>query len=88
MDVLERRVPAVSSHSLNAELAGDYGLTCGGTAEMVIEPVYPDASWRPCTRSGAVVARGERAVLATALDWSDGPRKAIWTAGSGIGGHR
>ncbi|MFI5244113.1 MAG: XdhC family protein [Gemmatimonadales bacterium] len=33
-DVLQRRVPALSSHSLNAELAGDYGLTGGGTAEM------------------------------------------------------
>ncbi len=41
-DVIERRVPAQSKHSLNAELAGDYGLTCGGTAEMFIEPVYPD----------------------------------------------
>src|SRR3990170_4837021 len=42
MDVLERRVPAMSTHSLNNELAGDYGLTCGGTAEVFIEPVFPD----------------------------------------------
>ncbi|MGH7656079.1 MAG: XdhC family protein, partial [Gemmatimonadaceae bacterium] len=41
-DVLQRRVPALSTHSLNAELAGDYGLTCGGTAELFIEPVYSD----------------------------------------------
>ena len=38
-DVIERRLPAQSKHSLNAELAGDYGLTCGGTAEMFSEPV-------------------------------------------------
>ena len=80
MDVLERRVPAVSSHSLNAELAGDYGLTCGGTAEMVIEPVYPDEVLASVyAEAAAVVARGERAVMATSLAWSDGPRKAIWS---------
>jgi xanthine dehydrogenase accessory factor len=80
MDVLERRVPAVSSHSLNAELAGDYGLTCGGTAEMVIEPVYPDAVLAAVyAEAASVVARGERAVMASALDWSGGPRKAIWS---------
>lgn len=80
MDVLERRVPAISSHSLNAELAGDYGLTCGGTAEMVIEPVYPDAVLAAVyAAAAAVVARGERAVMASALEWSDGPRKAIWS---------
>jgi xanthine dehydrogenase accessory factor len=79
MDVLERRVPAVSSHSLNAELAGDYGLTCGGTAEMLIEPVYPDAVLAAVyAEAAAIVARGERAVMATAVDWSDGPRKALW----------
>jgi xanthine dehydrogenase accessory factor len=80
MDVLERRVPALSSHSLNAELAGDYGLTCGGTAEMLIEPVYPDAVLAAVyAQAAAIVARGGRSVMATALDWSDGPRKALWS---------
>lgn len=76
MDVLERRIPALSSHSLNNELAGDYGLTCGGTAEIFIEPVFPDpvlaAAWTDAT---ALVARGERGVMVTALDWANGPRK-------------
>lgn len=76
MDVLERRVPALSTHSLNNELAGDYGLTCGGTAEIFIEPVYPDpvlaAAWND---AAALVARGERGVMVTAIDWDAGPRK-------------
>jgi xanthine/CO dehydrogenase XdhC/CoxF family maturation factor len=42
LEVLERREPAASEHTLNAELAGDYGLTCGGTALMFIEPVIVD----------------------------------------------
>jgi xanthine dehydrogenase accessory factor len=78
LDVIERRVPALSSHSLNAELAGDYGLTCGGTAEMVIEPVYPDAVLDAVYSAAAsAVARGERGVIATALDWSSGPVKGF-----------
>jgi xanthine dehydrogenase accessory factor len=81
LDVIERRVPALSSHSLNAELAGDYGLTCGGTAEMVIEPVYPDEVLAAVYAAAAAdVARGERGVIATGLDWSRGPSKAYISA--------
>ena len=87
LDVIERRVPAVSEHTLNAELAGDSGLTCGGTATMVIEPVCPDpglaAVWDAVS---GVLARGGRAVLATALDWSAGPAKVL-VAGDAIVGH-
>ncbi len=77
-DVIERRVPAQSKHSLNAELAGDYGLTCGGTAEMFIEPVYPDPVLAAAyAEAAAVVARGERCVMVTGLDWTDGPIKSV-----------
>ena len=76
LDVIERRVPAVSEHSLNAELAGDYGLTCGGTAVMLIEPVFPDDTLAAVYAAAATdVARGDRGVMATGLDWSDGPAK-------------
>ena len=78
MDVIERRVPALSRHSLNAELAGDYGLTCGGTAEIFIEPVFVDATLASVyTSAAAVVARGDRAIMETALDWSAGPHKTV-----------
>lgn len=87
MDVLKRRVPALSTHSLNNELAGDYGLTCGGTAEIFIEPVFPDpvlaAAWNEATM---LVARGERGIMATALDWSEGPRKFAGAVESDEGG--
>ena len=82
LDVCERRVPICTSHTLNAELAGDYGLTCGGTAEVFIEPVIPDAALAALyTEAAAVVARGDRAVLATARAWPDGtPHKVLRTA--------
>jgi len=77
-DVLQSRVPALSSHSLNAELAGDYGLTCGGTAEMFIEPVFADERLAAIyAEASALMARGERALMATGIDWSDGVVKAL-----------
>ena len=80
-DVLQSRVPALSSHSLNAELAGDYGLTCGGTAEMLIEPVFADERLAAVyAEAAALMARGERAVMATGIDWSDGVVKAVASA--------
>ena len=79
-DVLQNRVPALSSHSLNAELAGDYGLTCGGTAELFIEPVFADTRLAAVyAEAAALMARGERALMATGMDWSSGVVKAVAT---------
>ena len=78
LEVIERRLPVVSEHTLNAELAGDYGLTCGGTAVMFIEPVIVDSTLAAIYReAAALLGRGERAVMATGLDWSTGPAKGI-----------
>ena len=85
-DVLQSRVPALSSHSLNAELAGDYGLTCGGTAELFIEPVFGDERLAAIyAEASALMARGERALMATGIDWSDGVVKAIVSPDEFIG---
>jgi xanthine dehydrogenase accessory factor len=84
LEVLERREPAASEHTLNAELAGDYGLTCGGTALMFIEPVFVDARLAAIYGECAgLLARGERGMLATALDWSEGPAKTLSTPAGG-----
>ena len=85
-DVLQTRVPALSSHSLNAELAGDYGLTCGGTAEMLIEPVFADERLAAVyAEAAALMARGERALMATGIDWSAGVVKGIAGAERSLG---
>ncbi len=87
LDVCERRLPVCTQHSLNAELAGDYGLTCGGTADVFIEPVFPHAMLAALyAEAAAVVARGDRAVLATARSWPDGaPAKLLIAATRRIG---
>jgi xanthine dehydrogenase accessory factor len=78
LEVIERRLPVVSEHTLNAELAGDYGLTCGGTAVMFIEPVIVDTTLASIYReAAALLGRGERAMMATGLEWSAGPEKGI-----------
>jgi xanthine dehydrogenase accessory factor len=85
LEVLERRTPAVSEHTLNAELAGDYGLTCGGTALMFIEPVVVDprlaAIYAECV---GLLGRGERGMLVTGLDWSEGPAKMLVASGGAV----
>lgn len=87
LDVCERREPVCSQHSLNAELAGDYGLTCGGTADVFIEPIVPDAALAAMyAEAAAVVARGDRAVMATARDWPQGaPRKLLMSGDRVLG---
>lgn len=86
LSVAERRVPAVSEHTLNSELAGDYGLTCGGTAVMFIEPVFPDATLAAVyAECAALLARGGTGTLATGADWSRGVEKLLVTADRAIG---
>ncbi|HEY2850021.1 MAG TPA: XdhC/CoxI family protein [Gemmatimonadaceae bacterium] len=85
-DVLQHRAPALSTHSLNAELAGDYGLTCGGTAELFIEPVYADDCLAAVyAEAAALMARGERALMVTGVYWNGGVMKAIESSGRLVG---
>jgi xanthine dehydrogenase accessory factor len=88
MTVLEQRLPALSSHTLNAELAGDYGLTCGGTVDIFIQPVFRDdllaEAW---AHAAAIIASGERGAMAVAFDWRDGPRLLV-SAGDRTSGAR
>jgi xanthine dehydrogenase accessory factor len=81
LSAAERGAPAVSEHTLANELAGDYGLTCGGTATIVVEPVHRSPELAACYSACAeLLARDGHGVLVTALDWSSGINKALVTA--------
>ena len=86
LEVASRRQPTISEHTLNSDLAGDYGLTCGGTAVMFIEPVFRDATlagvYDACTRA---LAAGHRAVVVTEADWTDTPQKAVLVSNRIVG---
>lgn len=79
LDVAERREPILSRHTLNAELAGDYGLTCGGTVDLLVEPVFPDPLLAVVYESAVtLLARGNRGLLVTGRDWERAaPSKAL-----------
>ena len=86
LSVIERRTPALSEHTLNAELAGDYGLTCGGTALMFIEPVLVDPILAEIYAACAsLIAGGDRGVLVTHADWSRGVAKLLVASGMQVG---
>ena len=69
--------PAVVRHTLNADVAGDLGLSCGGTVELFVEPVIggPAAASLYGAVADAIAGRRAGAVF-TAVDWTGGPRKA------------
>jgi xanthine dehydrogenase accessory factor len=76
-------VPRIVRHTLNADLAGDLGLSCGGTAEFFLEPVV--ATTAAAALYGAVADALRRRVAGTvftALEWDGGPRKAARIGGS------
>jgi xanthine dehydrogenase accessory factor len=64
--------PIIRTHHLNADLAGDLGLSCGGTVHIVVEPLMADPAVVRALEEAADAASG---ILTTGLDWSAGPVK-------------
>src|SRR5947207_2519371 len=67
LDAQAHRRPALVTHHLNADLAGDLGLSCGGTVDIFVEPLLAaDVATAlvryPLTEADAVViaTRGHR----------------------------
>jgi xanthine dehydrogenase accessory factor len=79
LEVLRHGRPAIVRHTLNADVAGDLGLSCGGTVELFLEPVIPGAAAAGLYEAiaGALDTRATGTV-ATALHWSAGPRKTLY----------
>jgi xanthine dehydrogenase accessory factor len=64
-----RRQPAMMTHHLNADLAGDLGLSCGGTVDIFVEPVVSDEAY---VRVLEAAAGAESGVVRTAVTWNAG----------------
>ena len=75
LEAARRGSPIVVRHTLNADLAGDIGLSCGGTAEFFLEPVVAELDGLYRAVAGAITER-RPALVSTALDWPAGPAKA------------
>jgi xanthine dehydrogenase accessory factor len=66
--------PTFQRHTLNADVAGDIGLSCGGTAEFFLEPLV-EAMANLYAAVAAGVERRSPTTVMTAIDWTSGPRK-------------
>ena len=64
--------PLIRTHHLNADLAGDLGLSCGGTVEIFVEPLLPVPGYVQVLQAAADALTG---VVTTAVAWPAGPEK-------------
>ena len=74
LEVEDRGEPALVTHHLNADLAGDIGLSCGGTVRIFVEPLSAHPGYVAALAQAAAADAGE---VTTAIDWSQGPRKTF-----------
>ncbi|HEV2669677.1 MAG TPA: XdhC family protein, partial [Gemmatimonadales bacterium] len=70
----QRRLPQLLEHHLNADLAGDLGLSCGGTVDIFVEPLLADETY---VRVLEIVATAESGLVRTATEWGNGPVKTF-----------
>ena len=75
LDVQRRRLPTLTTHHLNADLAGDLGLSCGGTVDIFVEPLLAEESYINVLDSAATAESG---LVRTATAWDGaGPIKTF-----------
>ncbi len=74
LDAQARRRPALLTHHLNADLAGDLGLSCGGTVDIFVEPLIADDTY---LRVLDAAAAAESGLVRTATEWTSGPLKTF-----------
>ncbi len=61
LDAQASRRPSLLTHHLNADLAGDLGLSCGGTVDIFVEPLLADEAYvRACSGAAATLTRDGR----------------------------
>jgi xanthine dehydrogenase accessory factor len=71
-----QHTPALVTHHLNADLAGDLGLSCGGTVDIFVEPLVADEAYIRALDAAAAAGAG---LVRTAVEWTHGPVKTFET---------
>lgn len=75
LEAQARRRPALVTHHLNADLAGDLGLSCGGTVDIFVEPLVAADAYISVLEAAAGAESG---VVRTAVAWeAAGPVKSF-----------
>src|SRR6266851_3189027 len=73
LDAQSAAAPSLVTHHLNADLAGDLGLSCGGTVEIFVEPLVADPRYVTALEQAADAEGG--GIVTTAVSWAHGPFK-------------
>jgi xanthine dehydrogenase accessory factor len=66
LEAQANRHPALVTHHLNADLAGDLGLSCGGTVDIFVEPLIEDDAY---LRVLDLAAAADSGLVRTATVW-------------------
>lgn len=66
--------PALVTHHLNADLAGDLGLSCGGTVDIFVEPIVAEERYVAVLEAAAAAEAG---LVRTGVTWAAGPVKTF-----------
>src|SRR5437667_8671707 len=74
LDAQASRRPSLLTHHLNADLAGDLGLSCGGTVDIFVEPLVADEAY---VRVLELAANADSGLVRTATAWDAGPLKTF-----------
>jgi xanthine dehydrogenase accessory factor len=78
--------PLIMTHHLNADLAGDLGLSCGGTVDVFVEPLVSDEGYVRALEGAAGAAAGGAGIVRTGTAWPDGPVKTFEAVASDAAG--
>lgn len=74
LEAQARQRPALLTQHLNADLAGDLGLSCGGTVDIFVEPLVADDQY---VRVLELAANADSGLVRTATTWDAGPVKTF-----------
>jgi xanthine dehydrogenase accessory factor len=85
LDAQTQHRPSLLTHHLNADLAGDLGLSCGGTVDIFVEPLLADDAY---LRVLDAAASAESGLVRTATEWrrGEGPVKTFEPLARGVVG--
>lgn len=76
LSTLERGSPDFVRHTLNADVAGDIGLSCGGTVDLFLEPLLPSGEMiRLCRAVASGIEERAAITILTGLEWNGQPKK-------------
>jgi xanthine dehydrogenase accessory factor len=83
-DAIKSGRPSILDFTLNEDIAVDYGLACGGTERILVDPTYTGADLDLTRRMLDAASGGGRGVVMTLVrdGASDAPKMAVWQDGA------